>query len=150
MVAAGEAPAPPPSTWDSSYGGKKEENNGVVGILTLISEDIEKDIKDATTAEDEAEAEFQDFKKNTELDIKEQDKAITKYKSTRSDAEEAKSTAEDEKLSALKLNEAEIKEYKAKEPDCYFIAVSFPTRKENRAKEVDGLHKAMTILKGGD
>jgi len=150
MVAAGEAPAPPPSTWDSGYGGKKEENNGVVGILSLIKEDIEKDLKEAQTAEDEAEAEFQEFKTNTELDIAAQESAITDFKSSRASAEDAKSTAESQKLSALKLNEAEIKEYKAKEPDCYFIAVSFPTRKENRAKEVDGLHKAKRILQGSD
>jgi hypothetical protein len=150
MVAAGEAPAPPPSTWDSEYGGKKEENDGVVGILSLIREDIEKDISEAKTAEEESVAEFKEFEKNTNLDIDEQKTNISNFEGTRADAEDAKSTAESEKNSANKLREAEIKEYKAKEPDCYFIAVNFPVRKENRDKEVDGLHQAKTILEGGD
>ena len=49
-----------------------------------------------------------------------------------------------------KGDENEIKEYKAKEPDCYFIAVAFPERKANRHKEVDGLHEAKRILQGSD
>jgi hypothetical protein len=150
LVAAGEAPAPPPSTWEGDYGVKKEENNGVVGILELIKEDVQKDITEATTAEDEAQAEYDEFKKNTELDIQGQEDDISNFKSTRSDASEAKSTAETEKATALELLQAEVKAYKAKEPDCYFIAVNFHTRAELRVKEVDGLHKAKTILEGGD
>jgi len=150
LVAAGEAPAPPPTTWDAGYGGKKEENNGVVGILTLIREDVEKDISEAQTAEDEAESEFQKFKTDTELDISNLETAISNFELSRADAEEAKSTAEGEKNSSQLLLEAEVKEYKAKEPDCYFIAVNFPERKANRAKEVDGLHQAKRILEGSD
>merc|ERR1719379_1310189 len=44
FVEAGEAPTPPPSTWDSEYGGSKGESQGITMILTLIKEDIQKDI----------------------------------------------------------------------------------------------------------
>ena len=44
----GEAPTPPPSTWDSEYGGAKGESQGIVAIMTLIKEDIEKDMAKAT------------------------------------------------------------------------------------------------------
>ncbi len=39
-AAPGEAPAPPPTTFEGPYGGEKDEHNGVVGILTLIKEDV--------------------------------------------------------------------------------------------------------------
>merc|ERR1719343_988793 len=42
-VKAGEAPPPPPSTWEEPYSGKQAESNGIISILTLVKEDIEKD-----------------------------------------------------------------------------------------------------------
>merc|ERR1719262_886283 len=58
-VAAGEAPPPPPQTWSEPYGGAKGESNGIQGILGLIKEDVEKDIKVATQQENDAIAEFE-------------------------------------------------------------------------------------------
>merc|ERR1719399_1337720 len=52
FVAAGAAP--PPTTWNSEYGGAKGENNGIVAILELIADDIKKDIAKATTEEENA------------------------------------------------------------------------------------------------
>merc|ERR1719421_2136169 len=54
FVAAGEAPTPPPSTWDTTYGGAKGENNGIVAIMELIKADIQKDVQKATDNENEA------------------------------------------------------------------------------------------------
>merc|ERR1719161_3047785 len=47
FVEAGEAPTPPPSTWDSEYGGAKGESTGIIAIMTLIKQDIEKDMEKA-------------------------------------------------------------------------------------------------------
>ena len=52
FVTAGEAPTPPPTTWNSEYGGAKGENNGIVAILELIADDIKKDIAKATSEEE--------------------------------------------------------------------------------------------------
>merc|ERR1719456_283286 len=54
FVAAGEAPTPPPTTWDSGYGGATGESNGIVAIMELIKQDIEKDIAKATSNENTA------------------------------------------------------------------------------------------------
>merc|ERR1719424_748747 len=48
---AGEAPTPPPSTFDEGYGGAKGEQQGIVAIMELIKQDIEKDITKADTEE---------------------------------------------------------------------------------------------------
>merc|ERR1719265_3096637 len=63
-VVAGEAP-PPPTTWSEPYGGAKGESNGIQGILGLIKEDVEQDIKVATEEEDNAIAEFDTLKSET-------------------------------------------------------------------------------------
>merc|ERR1719218_320473 len=40
---AGEAPPPPPKTWeDPNYGGKTMESNGIIEILKMVKEDIDR------------------------------------------------------------------------------------------------------------
>merc|ERR1719378_1446739 len=53
-VVAGEAPPPPPTTWADPYGGNKGSTNGIISLLEMVKSDVEKDIKTATAAEDEA------------------------------------------------------------------------------------------------
>merc|ERR1719220_2296739 len=42
---AGKAPPPPPTTWDAPYGGKTEESTGIIAVLGMIKEDIDKDLE---------------------------------------------------------------------------------------------------------
>lgn len=166
-VAPGEAPAPPPTTWDAGYGGEKDEHDGVVGILTLIKEDVEKDIATADLAEKKAGEEFVAFMSEscacdepkcpvpsndicTEASkIGKLQAQITNFESAHSDAEGAKADAEVAHKEAKALLQSTLDALAAKKADCDFIAVNFPVRKDNRQKEVDGLHKAKTILSGG-
>merc|ERR1719498_1526025 len=70
-VEAGQAPPPPPTTWEAPYGGKTQESQGISAILEMIKEDILKDQAKAKAEEDQAEADYQSFKKLTEEQIKE-------------------------------------------------------------------------------
>jgi hypothetical protein len=45
--APGEAPPPPPSTFNEPYGGNKGASNGIQSILEMVKADVEKDIKTA-------------------------------------------------------------------------------------------------------
>merc|ERR1719171_1665381 len=47
-VTAGEAPPPPPSTFNEPYGGNKGATNGIISLLEMVKADVEKDIKTAT------------------------------------------------------------------------------------------------------
>merc|ERR1712204_129426 len=58
---AGEAPPPPPSTWDKPYGGKTQVSMGVVAALEVIEEDVQKDIKTATDSEKKAKDKYDAF-----------------------------------------------------------------------------------------
>merc|ERR1719325_268213 len=63
---AGKAPPPPPTTWDAPYQGKTDESTGIIAVLGMIKEDIDKDLEKATTAEKEAQALFDETKKEME------------------------------------------------------------------------------------
>lgn len=68
-AAPGEAPAPPPSTWDAGYGGESDEHDGVVGILTMIKKDVQKDISTAEKAEKESIDAHNEFSNETDNKI---------------------------------------------------------------------------------
>merc|ERR1719453_956349 len=148
FVAAGEAPTPPPSTWDTGYGGAKGENNGIVAIMELIKADIEKDVQKATDNENEA--------------ISEHAKLCSDIASTISSLEQTKAdlngqVAGDETSMATEkgertTNQGDLKAtldfLKSIAPGCDFMAVNFQTRLTNRQAEMDGLLKAKAILNG--
>lgn len=148
-AAPGEAPAPPPTTWDSGYGGEKDEHDGVVGILTLIKEDVEKDIATADAEEKASLKAFEEFEQESNDKIAGLNTQISEYEAAHADAQTAKSDAEEAHKSAAEMLKTTMDKLAAKKADCDFIAVNFGVRKENRQKEVDGLRKAKTILEGG-
>merc|ERR1719352_651803 len=69
-VVAGQAPPPPPQTWDAPYGGKTGESAGIISILGMIEEDINKDREKAKKEEEKAMEEFEEFKAKSEAEMK--------------------------------------------------------------------------------
>merc|ERR1719213_495773 len=76
----GEAPTPPPSTWDDTYKGASGESGGIVALMEGIKADIEKDIRAADKEESDAQAAYDKLC----ADI---DRTIAMLKSCRSDLE---------------------------------------------------------------
>jgi len=145
-----ENPDTAPEATFSSEEGRKSEGGGVIAILSMIKEDIEKEMK--TTRADEAEdlAAYQKLlKDSTEsmeaLEAKKvtlgQDIAgkmgeISDIESTDADKQASKKAA-DELLESLK-------------PNCDWISRTFDTRMEKRKAEMEGLQNAKSVLAGAD
>jgi chromosome segregation ATPase len=148
FVEAGEAPTPPPSTWDNEYGGAKGESQGIVAIMTLIKEDIEKDMAKATKMEEEAVAAYEKM-------VEDIDSAIGAKEQTKADLEGGIAADEESRVaenSTKATNEGELASImsylKEIAPGCDFIAMHFTMRLTNRQLEKDGLLKAKAILQG--
>jgi len=149
-VVAGEAPPPPPSTWEAPYGGKTGESQGIVAILEMIHEDILKDKTKSKADEDKAEATFQAFKTNSETQIQALEDANSDLTDTKgakesdiSTAKEQRGTKHDELNTVIaKINDAT--------PSCVYTTINYPVRLKNRQVEIDGLEKAKAILQGGE
>jgi len=147
---AGKAPPPPPGTWDESYGGQKEANTGVVAILTLIKEDVKKDIKMADEEEKKSEDLYVEFKTDSKAQRKKLKDEIDLAIQQRDDAK-GKVTSEKEERDASKSTLAKLMgAIEAEEPKCNFISINFDVRKKNRNAEKDGLEKAKQVLKGAN
>ena len=80
FVEAGEAPTPPPSTWEGGYSGSQGESQGITAILTMIKEDIQKDIAKAEAEEAAAVTAFEKFEADTQA-------SVAKLEGTKSDLE---------------------------------------------------------------
>ena len=87
--APGEAPPPPPQTGSEPYGGAQDESNGIQGILGLIKEDVEKDIKVATSEEEDAIKEFETLESETASTISLLEDEIANFDDQKGGAEQA-------------------------------------------------------------
>merc|ERR1719152_534696 len=149
-VQAGEAPPPPPSTWEAPYGGKTGESNGIVAILEMIHEDILKDKTKSKADEDKAEETFQSFKTNSETQIQALEDANSDLTDTKGQKESDISTAKEQRGTKHdELNEV-IAKINDATPSCVYTTINYPVRLKNRQVEIDGLEKAKAILQGGE
>lgn len=145
-VMAGEAPPPPPSTWEAPYKGKQEENQGIVAILTLIKEDIERDRATAKTAEDNAAQAFTTLETESTTQIGTLQGEVTTLEGTKSSKEGEVETAKEDRLGKKSELEAVMKKLKDAAPGCNFFTVHYAMRASNRQIELDGLNRAKAIL----
>jgi len=149
-VVAGEAPPPPPATWEAPYGGKTGESQGIVAILEMIHEDILKDKTKSKADEDKAEQTFQDFKTNSETQIQALEDANSDLTDTKGQKESDISTAKEQRGAKHDELNAVIAKINDATPSCVYTTINYPVRLKNRQVEIDGLEKAKAILQGGE
>lgn len=145
-VVAGEAPPPPPATWEGDYGGQKKESNGIIAILELIKTDVEKDQKDAKTAEDESQTAHDKFVKESEASIEKLQGEVDVLKKSKADKEGDIKDKKDEHKTKDGTLKVVVKRMKEAAPGCDFLLVNFKVRSDNRQMEIDGLNQAKEIL----
>merc|ERR1719183_3113923 len=148
QAAAGEAPLPPPPTWEGSYEGKTGEAGGILGILKLVQQDIDKDRAGAKSEEDKAQAAYDKIN----AAFKEQEKTLLKamgdLEGQIGTKETKVSDTKKERLTKKGELDATLEKIELANPGCDYIEVNFPLRVKNRQIEIDGLLKAKAILQG--
>merc|ERR1719311_26419 len=148
FVEAGEAPTPPPSTWDSEYTGSKGENAGITAILTMIKEDIQKDIAKADAEEQAAVTAFEKFEADVQASVAKLEGTKSDLESSIAADEESITTEKTERTTNHETLDSTLTFLKELAPGCDFIAVNFETRLKNRQIEMDGLNQAKAVLQG--
>merc|ERR1719321_906811 len=148
-VVAGEAPPPPPSTFNEPYGGNKGASNGIQSILEMVKADVEKDIKTATAEEKKAKEEYENFKSETEALIKSLESQKASLEGEVGDAETAVVDAKKTRKDKKKVLDDTMAFLRSIATSCDYMAVNFELRKANREAEIDGLIEAGASLEGG-
>jgi hypothetical protein len=148
-MGAGEAPPPPPATFEADYGGKQGESQGIVAIMEMVAEDIKKDSADAKSDEDSSQKEFDNFKKDSEKKMKELKAEEDAQSASKGKAMQSRTDTERQRRNNKKALDSTLETIKSIDPNCEYYMVNYPMRRDNRQIEIDGLNKAKAILKGG-
>jgi peptidoglycan hydrolase CwlO-like protein len=145
---AGQAPPPPPATWEAPYGGKKAESTGVLAILAMVAEDVEKDLAVTKADESKSQAAYDETKKALEGSIADLEQNIVDMNANMADKQETiEETKGDRRRSKEELT-ALLDSMRKMAPGGDFFAVNYQVRRKNRQIELDGLYKAKAILEG--
>jgi hypothetical protein len=142
----------------SDKGSRGQQSKGIIGLLTVIKEDLASDIEKATAMEDEAQASYDKIKKESDDEISDLKEKIDDLKDDKSDKEsdiddnqQWKETEQDD----LKNAEDELKtmmeagdEGKDISFPCEFMVAQYHNRRIQREAETEGLKQAVAFLEG--
>jgi len=137
-----------PETFEGDYEGRKSEGTGIIAILSLIKEDIEKEMKVASKEEAEALKDYQDLYADSKATV---DALDAKIVSLGQDiAGKMKEIAD---LQSVKENKADSEAATDAfltdlGPNCDWVDKYFDSRMTKRKAEMEGLQEAKAILAG--
>jgi len=141
----------PETIWEGEdYGGRKSESTGIIAILSMLREDLEKEMKTGREEDAAAQKKYKEDR-NTMQDTL--DAQLSSKTLTEKDLAEHQSKIADKRefvdqkngdLAAAKDMQATL------EHDCAWVETHFETRREKRKNEIDGLNEAKNILAGAD
>merc|ERR1719263_45906 len=145
----GVAPPPPPSG-PSAYSKKSEESNGVIRMLDMLVQDLDKEMQVAEVDEKNAQEEYEQMMADSSAKRKESTKMISDTKGAKADAEEALQSHSDNRDEKLKENMANDKVISSLHAECDWLLQYFDVRKEARTSEIEAIGKAKAVLNGAD
>jgi len=134
---------------DASFGGPaKSESTGIIAILGMLKEDLEKEIKVAREEEAASQAEYESQKADAQdaLDAKIKTETALKAEEADLDGKIAETEGQIASHEEMKGNTADEKE--ALKPSCEWVKNSFDSRRTKRQAEIEGLQEAKSILAG--
>jgi chromosome segregation ATPase len=143
------APPPPPETF-GAYAKKGEESNGVITMMDMMVADLDKEIQEVTVDEKDAQAEYEQFMKDSAEKRAMDAKSIEQKEATKADLSAKLLKEEEEKTATMKEAMATHEFLSEVHGDCDWLLSNFETRKSARAGEVDSLVKAKAVLSGAD
>merc|ERR1719162_2579741 len=133
----------------ANYAGRKGETAGVVGILNMLVEDVQKEISEGKADNAAAEADYE--KQNAAIEASLEASRTTKAAKENEAAELGEKIASAARFKEGKTDDetAEDSHKTAIDLDCDWVQTSFTKRKESRQDEINGLVDAKDFLSGG-
>jgi len=143
------APPPPPETW-GAYKKQTEEAGGILGMMQMMISDVEKEITESKTEEENAQEEYDQLMKDSGEKRRMDSKTLSDKESAKADLEKAlQQMAKEEKTTKFEvMTTAET--LKDLHLECDWLLSNFEARKEARVGEIDALKKAKAVLSGAE
>merc|ERR1719183_135720 len=144
-----DAPPPPPSG-PKAYSKKSEESTGVIRMLDMLVQDLDKEMQVAEVDEKNAQEEYEQMMADSSAKRAEDTKTIADKKGAKADAEEALQSHTDEKGATTKELAVTVEYIGSLHGECDWLLQYYDVRKEARASEIEALGKAKAVLNGAD
>merc|ERR1719480_708127 len=144
-----DAPAPPPETWDA-YAKKSGESTGVIAMIDLLIKDLDKEMTEAKTEEQEAQKDYETMMQESAAKRTTDSKSLTGKGAAKADMEAELQAESEGKAAAGKEHMATLKYISSLHGECDWLIQYFDVRKEARAGEIDSIVKAKAVLSGAD
>jgi len=136
----------PATGFDGKYGGNQDAAKGIFGFLAVIQSDFERTIETVTKEEEDAVAEHEQYKEDTEADLEEKSKSKTDKEKLKEETEGELTDAQDE-LKTQKTNLEDAKnELATLKPLCVDTGASWKDRRAKQKQEIEALKQALAIL----
>merc|ERR1719343_743282 len=140
---------PPPATWDA-YAKKSEESTGVIAMIDLLVQDMDKEMQEAEVEENNAQEEYDKTVADAKGDRTGLSKSLKEKSAAKADLTADLETLEGTKKSTSVELMATDKFISELHGECDFLVQYYDMRANARAGEIDALGKAKAVLSGAD
>merc|ERR1719221_706353 len=144
-----EAPPPPPAT-AAAYTKEAEESNGVIAMMDLLVQDLDKEMQVAEADEKNAQKEYEQLISDSAEKRRQDSKSVTDKEGAKADTEGSLEKNQGEKKANLRALMGTDKYIADLHGECDWLLKYFDVRKEARTNEIDSLKKAKDVLNGAD
>merc|ERR1719160_1545639 len=129
---------------------RKSETTGIIAILSMLKEDLEKEVQVARAVEAEAQAEYK--KQNGQLTdtLNAQTQTENTLNGEQADLEGKITDTEGEIANHEEMKTNTLDEKEAMKPSCEWVESTFDKRREARKTEIQGLQYAKAALAGAE
>jgi len=143
-----ESPPPPPETFGAYH--KKSDSTGVIAMLDLLVKDLDKEMTEAETMEENSQKDYEGMMKDSAEKRAQSSKSLTLKSSMKASLETDVQAHKESQASNNKEIAAMTKYISTLHTECDWLLKYFDVRKEARAGEIDSLNQAKAILSGAD
>jgi len=143
------APPPPPET-AGAYKTQSGANSGVMSMINILINDLEKDMEESETIEKDAQADYISLMQDSANQRTTDSKTLTDKEAAKAALEGELQAHTDERSSLGRDLSATMQYIASLHADCDWLLKYFDMRKEARASEIDALGNARAVLSGAD
>merc|ERR1719182_1159638 len=130
----------PETGFDKPYGGRSSETGGITGIISMIKEDLENEIKEAKAAESNAQAEYNKQRAEALKTLSALKEKKTNQEMQKADTDQKTEDAEGVKTDTETMTVEKQMELDPIEPNCSWIKGAFDTRHQAEGRDRGSHH----------
>jgi len=143
------APPPPPETFDA-YTKQSQGSSGVIAMIDMLVNDLDKEITEAETSEKDAQKDYESMLADAKAKRAADSTSVAEKEGAKATLETELQSHKDGKAAATKELVATAEYISGLHAECDWLVENYDVRKEARASEADSLANAKAVLAGAD